>query len=228
MKPTADQQFFLGEYLREYLAYRETYAEFYDHILTALEGYPENISFYTALNNIIEEDFGGLGNIPVIEARYQQETLVEMKKRYWNYLMECLKFPSISIFIISSIIIYWFVKQAWFNFSLFFWIAIAMSLFQSILNNIRYIRLGYIVCFGYVFGNSKRSVKDTGFTWLKYSIVPLIILFAAFQHIFANDISTDWFKKAGPIVLTMIFTAYTIHAAAYYKIYRDEFKISIV
>ncbi len=227
MKLTTDQQKYLKEYLGGYLDYRETCAEFYDHIVTALENTPENISFNTALNNIIDKDFGGLANIPVIEARYRQTTLWEMKKRYWNYIKACFKFPLAGIFIISSVIGYFLVKQVWFNFPMFVWIGIAMSLTNSLLNYIWYIKQGYVVWFGYLFNRTKRSVKDNGFILLRSSPTPVLILWAIVHQFFIKDTPAEWFKNASPLVLTLILTAGAIHILSFYKVHRDEYKVNI-
>jgi hypothetical protein len=45
MKPNQNQQLQLQECLGKYLQYRETYAEFYDHIITALEAKPADAQF---------------------------------------------------------------------------------------------------------------------------------------------------------------------------------------
>ena len=60
MKITPEQQSLLQRHLRKILKYRETYAEFYDHIVTAVEAEKANILFDDAVIGIIKNDFGGV------------------------------------------------------------------------------------------------------------------------------------------------------------------------
>src|SRR5258708_3419262 len=73
--------------------YRETYIEFYDHILSALEAKPDTMDFRVAVESIIADDFGGYSAMRTIETRYQKTIMREMQRKYLGYLIDCLKFP---------------------------------------------------------------------------------------------------------------------------------------
>lgn len=219
MKPTIEQQQYLKGYLREGLQYRETYAEFYDHILTALEAQPDEISFHDAVKNIVAEDFGGFAGMSVIEARYKKQTIKEMQKRYLNYTIGYLKFPAKIILIVSSIIVYYLVKQLWFNFYLLIGIYLIITLTPSLLNALRYFKAGYI------FSDKKESVKDDGFTWMKYIPGMLFSGIVCIIWLCRLPISIESIKE--PLVITIVFMIQALHTLSFYKIYQEEFKVNI-
>jgi len=221
MKPTFDQQKLLKKYLRKNLRYSETYEEFYDHILTALSAKYTDIPFWNAVDEIIEKDFGGFEGMATIEAKYHRETMREMKRRYLDYLAAYLKFPSVIILIVISILLYFYIKQRGLDFFSFFLLYIMMSLIPSLLNNIRYIKRGYF------FRNINRSVKDDGFTWMKYIPRISIVIIGLVHYLFVRVTPDVWFKNIDPTVITIFFMVYGLHLMVYYKIFRDEYKVSI-
>lgn len=221
MKTSTEQQKLLRQYLRKSLKYRETYIEFYDHILTALEEQSIGVSFQDAINSIIREDFGGIEGMAAIEARYQKAAKGEMKNKYFDYFIECLKPPLIGITVALAILFYWITKQTWFNFSVFFEIFFTMRLIPAIVNHARWFKIGY------TFLDTKKSVKDSFYMWLDY-IPALIFVFLLFITPHARgESSIVGFKNANPFYITAFFVIYGLHIITYYRIYRNEFKISL-
>ena len=99
----------LEKYLRKNLKYRETCAEFYDHILAALEAKPADGSFADAARQIINDDFGGIAGMRLIEAKYQQASFKELRDKYLQAILDCLKFPAAAVLLMYSIVVYYLV-----------------------------------------------------------------------------------------------------------------------
>jgi hypothetical protein len=97
MKPNQQEQQKMQRYLSSKLKYRETYAEFYDHIMSALENKSTDIPFELAMQNVIQDDFGGVEEMQRIENYYQRSIFIEMKKKYMSYVLANLKLPGIII-----------------------------------------------------------------------------------------------------------------------------------
>ncbi len=222
MKPTSQQQQYLSAYLSSNLVYRETYDEFYDHLLTALENEPADISFKDAVHGLVNKEFGGVTQLRQIEENYKNETLKDMKQRYLKYLTAYLKFPNVVPVIATSTIFYFMLNASLFNRSWFLAIYFLMAFVPSVINWVRAIQLGYFS------KNNKRSIKDDGFTWMKYTPVTLFGGFAIYHYLFVKDTPASWFKSVNPLTITLIFMAYILHIHAYYKIYKDQFKLSLV
>ena len=218
MKPTSAQLKALKDYLRKALNYRETYAEFYDHILAALESKHGNMSFEDAVNSIIGEDFGGIERMRSIEKSYQKETMKEMQKKYLTYVIECLKFPLISIFAVCSIIVYYLIKQPWFNLFIFLGVLFILRIIPRLLKSIRYFITGY------VFYDTKRSVKDSIFVWLDYIPGILFCFFMVLVPIFHKVSSMAWLKNMNSAVMTALFILYALHTFVFYKVYKEDIK----
>lgn len=222
MKPTSQQQQYLSDYLSSNLAYRETYDEFYDHLLTALENEPADISFTDSVHSLVNKEFGGVTQLRQIEENYKNETLNDMKQRYLKYLTDYLKFPNVVPVIANSTIFYFMLNASLFNRSWFLAIYFLMAFVPSVINWTRAIRLGYFR------SNSKRSIKDDGFTWMKYTPVTLFGVVAIYHYLFVKDTPANWFNTVDPLTITLIVMAYLLHIQAYYKVYQDQFKLSLV
>jgi len=217
MKPDISQKAWIKDCLRKNLKYRETYAEFYDHVLAALEALPSDFDIHDSVKKIIHEDFGGMAGMRDIEAKYQKSTFREMQFKYLDAVMECLKFPLILFLLPYSIIICFVVRQNWYNFFTFLILMVIIRLISGLMKFARYIRSGF------VFADTKPSAKDSFFKWMDY--VPGVILLAV---LCGNDL----FRSAPPALLkNSVFNAIFLivsgwHAIAFYKVYRHDIKTS--
>jgi len=220
MKPTTAEQEFLKKHLRKNVMFRETYIEFYDHILSALEAKPGNVSFQDAVENIIKEDFGGYEGIDTIEKRYKKAVFKEIQKKYWEYVVAYFKFPQVRGTAILILLLYWVTKQPWFSFWVFIGIFFAMRMTPAILRRARNIFSGYI------FTNPQTSVKDGGFKWLDYISVTLFALFITCGAVYGYS-PIGWFKNVHPAVIAILLVLCALNTLAYYKVYKGEFKTSI-
>ncbi len=108
MKPSEQQLKVLQAYLYKTLSYRETYEEIYDHILSAVEFQPGNISFEDAVNNIIRNDFGSPENLLKIEKDIKNALVKDAVRKYFTYLSACFKFPGMLYTVMGALLTYYF------------------------------------------------------------------------------------------------------------------------
>jgi hypothetical protein len=219
MKITAEQKTWLRNYLSENLKYSETCAEFYDHILTGLEHYEAQVSFFDAVDAIIIRDFGSIWGMIANESRYHDHTIAEIKKKYWHTIKDTTRVPSIIMFMASAAVVFYAVNQPWFNNSIFALLLFTIALIPSVLNGIRYIKTGF------VFKDTKKSVKDEAFIWMKNAPAVFSVLVLFLVWLFKIPMNTEPVKQ--PIIITIILLAYAIHTLSFYKTYKKQNKISI-
>src|ERR1700744_1031267 len=198
MKPTPAQLLLLQKYLRKNLKYRETYAEFYDHILTAVEAEKADVLFDDLVMKVIKDDFGGTKGMRLIEDEYQRSVFKELKKRYLRYMLNNSRSPGIVITVTLGVLIYFITKQPWFDLDVFLWNIIAIRVIPDILRMIAYIRLPRI------YKVPLRSIKTAFFKWqnfITYFIFYLAYLLAS-HSLFNNP---DWLKKitVTPLIMTI-------------------------
>lgn len=220
MKVNEEQKDELRKYLNNGLRYRETTAEFYDHILSALEAKPENTSFSDSVNNIIDEDFGGPAGMSKIERQYKIESTREIKWRYFAYVTEYFKLPLIALTSVLALGFYCLAIQPWFN----FWNFALMLLFMRIAPSL--LRLTRNLSAGYIFTRPRQSIKDAVFKWLDYLPVFVLagfIIIPAFNH----QTPPVAFLHANPFILTSLLLIFAMHVIAYFRVYKKELTTSI-
>ena len=220
MKLNKDDIVYLNNFLNKELVYRETYNEIQDHVLSALEQYPDNATFESAFRDIINTQFRGTAGLRAIDRQYRKFGVTEMRKRYLNHIADMLKFPSVVYLAMLLIAAFFFFNYIAANVLAHIGIFIVVSGFPGIVNGIRYIKTGYY------YGSVKRSVSDDGFRFLKYvpGVIYVIFTFYLWRMHFqpASLINT-----VQPGVATTVFTIYFLHALAFYKLYKEEFKVTL-
>lgn len=221
MKLTTEQKQFLSRSLRENLSYRETYVEFYDHILSALEAKPQTMNFQDAVKSVIDEDFGGYEGMILIESRYKRTVTKEMQKKYLNFVIEYLKFPLIGIIGSLTFVFYFIARQSWFNYMAFVEIAFAIRIIPTLLKWTRHLKMGYI------FEDTKTSVKDSFFVWLDYVPALIVITLLLLSPSVFKESPAVWFSSAGSLIIAFILALFALHTLSFYRVYKDEFKASI-
>lgn len=112
MKPNTEQLESIKNILGSVTNYRETYAELYDHILTALEVLPDDILFAEALHRIVEIELGGKKGIIKIEAVYKKTAIKEIFKRYFSYFAKYLLSPFLLVGIALTIFLYGYMAKS--------------------------------------------------------------------------------------------------------------------
>lgn len=208
------------KYLNEHLVYRETFNELYDHVLSTLENYPEAEPFELAFQNIITQQFGGVGGLKKIEQQYRKQTLNHMQTRYIGHILRLIISPSIVLVGITAAAAWLLFNWLSFNKSLYFPVFLVLLTVPSIINAVRYFKAGYI------FGSTKRSAGDDGFRLLKYAPGIIVATMIFYHGWILNETSTQWFNTITPTAATTVFVAYLFHMVAYYKMYVDEFKFT--
>lgn len=221
MKPSKGQLEQLKKYLRENLKYRETYTEFYDHIFSALEKKPDHLLFQDTVNDIVQNDFGGVQGMLIIEDQYSSAIRKEMKKNYWQYIAGYFTVPLIGVTAVIALLFYIIIIQPSFNFFVFLEMLFAIRIVTGLYRWIRHFKIGY------VYKDTKRSVKDNIYTWLDYipayAFVLLVILFPS-----AHKDTWNWFKHINPVFVTVILLLTTLHTFTYYRLYKNEFKTKVI
>lgn len=221
MKITENDKKFLTQSLNKELTYRETYEEMLDHILTALENYPEGETFELALRNVLQTQFGGMHGLQRMEREYRRQAVYEMRNRYLIHISRLFKFPSVVLLLLVTASAYVLFSWLSFNKSLYMVAFFAVAAIPSLLNGIRYFRTGYLL------GNVKRSVSDDGFRLLKYAPGVLFACFVFYHTMVVNDTPAIWFKSIAPATATAVFMVLLSHTMAYFKMYKDAFKFKV-
>jgi len=219
MKLSKDNIKYLNNFLDEELRYRETYNEMQDHILSALERYPEGSLFETAFYQVISTQFGGSAGLRAIDRQCRKHGLVEMRKRYFKHILEMFRLPSVIYLAGVSIAAFFLFNNISTNAIANITVFVIISCLPGIINGIRYIRTGYH------FHSTKRSVSDDGFRMLKYFPGVMYALFLSLLWLLHFAI-TDILHSINPGVATVVFISYFLHAVAFYKMYKEEFKFN--
>jgi hypothetical protein len=218
MKPNPTQELLLQKYLRDNLRYNETYAEFYDHILAALEDKTGTVNFETAVNEIVREGFGGMVGMRAIEMRYQQSIFHELRKKYLNYAIDNFKLPGVIVPVALGLLVYYVDNQPWFSFASYIVALFIVRIAPDVLNTIRRIRSPYIQ------GAPRASIKKGFLKWQNF--IPgliLVVWLSTSPGFFTNS---SHLQNTPPIILTVLMVLVSLHSLTYYKVYRDDIKTS--
>ena len=217
MKPTPQQERSLKKYLRNTLAYRETYEEVYDHIISSLALQSGNKSFEEAVNQIVNSDFGGAKALVLMENNRAKLTEITIKKQYRKCCLNYLKFPFIFYVAAFSFACYYLISQIKLTALTLAYLFGPLVLIPFALQWIRYYKTGVI------FGDTKASLNDRVF--LKLSGLPLrffwtvilgLLLLNRQLHL-QIDLITPFFVSAA-LTVTVIFTV------SLFKLSNQEFK----
>jgi hypothetical protein len=221
MNLTEDNIKFINEFLNNELVYRETYNELQDHILSALEQYPANVTFESAFHDIINTQFKGTAGLRAIDRQYRKHGVTEMRNRYFAHIRDMFKFPAVIYMAVVSSTAFLFFKYISANTLAHIGVFVIVAGFPGIINGIRYIRTGYH------YNSTKRSVADDGYRFLKYfpGVIYVVFMFLLWGMHFQ---ATNLINSLNPGVATLVFMAYFLHAVAFFKMYKEEFKFNFV
>jgi hypothetical protein len=212
MKLSLQEKEALQLYLHKNLQYRETYTEFYDHILSALENVTDNVPFMSAVDAIVKQDFGGYDGMTAIEVGYYRAVTKEIRHKYIANLAGCFKFPLVGITAMLALFFYWLTRQLWFGGMEFLLSPILIQIIPSFINKIK---------LRGIFSNTKKSIKYNAFSWLHPNIFWMVLIIL---ELFYKDSSTAWEKSFRPDISAIFLLACAAHTLALYKTYRQEFK----
>lgn len=219
MKPDARQNEVLKQYLRKVFLYRETYEEVYDHMVSALQSQPDNTSFETAVNQIICEDFGGHDRLINLERDCKKAMERDLRKRQLNYFLSFFKFPTVLLVAGFAVILYQILNGALLSNHTIRWLFWGMTLLPYFAVPLRY----YFT--GYVFGDTKRSIRDSMMGSL--SMLPLRVFCAAFALSVTGVINGISFKPDVTLITAGV-VLFAIYFFAFFKLSREEFKVNVI
>ena len=219
MKPGPQQKQQLQEYLRKGLKYRETYEEVYDHILAALEYKAKALLFNSAVNEIIRDDFGGSKNLLRIEENFLKSVAKDMSKQFWQLFSAYLKFPLAVYTTIISAIVYYILYNINIQPVAFERIFVLFAFLPALLVPVRYYKIGYI------FKDTKKSVRDNIFIWIAQFPLRLCICSNLLLLIY-HKADFSFLGELEPFILTIIIMVEIILSLAVIKLSSAEFKIS--
>jgi hypothetical protein len=223
MKPDICQNKSLKQYLRKALRYRETYEEVYDHLLSALESKPENVTFENAVNSIIQCDFGGYENLPAMEKNCKKVASNDAGIRQFYYTVSYFKFSSLFYLVAFSTAVYFILSI----------IPLGKYTIETLLGVLVFIP-NFIVLIrhfntGYVFGDTKTSMRDD--IILNLAALPLRVFIVTNGLIFVlsinKSIPTFW-NNINQFILMIIIVLTSIYTIAFFKLSNDEFETSII
>ncbi|GAA4097037.1 hypothetical protein [Mucilaginibacter panaciglaebae] len=90
MKPTTSQEELIGQILRRFVKYKDTYDEAYDHILSSLEALPNGSDFRNSIHHIIENELGGPKGLKSLEKQRIWFGIREFIIEYFDNLLKLL------------------------------------------------------------------------------------------------------------------------------------------
>jgi ABC-type multidrug transport system fused ATPase/permease subunit len=227
MKPNQQQKQWLQDYLYQVMAYRETYEEVYDHILTALEEKPEQQFFERTVSEIITDDFGGHNSLLEMEENCKNAVGREVISHYWNYFGAFLKSSLVILTAVIASVIYYVASHISFiSMAVIYFIIFYMPVFLLAIRGFR---------IGYKFANTKTTMWDNVFRkvvykpFLYYLLASTLFnsLFISLSYVFHYNTGTYIPGIRDCYFLTIILTALTIHTLSYLRLYRDEFRASL-
>jgi hypothetical protein len=214
MKPTEHQQKILQGYLHKTLNYRETYEEIYDHILSAVEHQPDNISFEDAINNIIKNDFGSPKNLLKIEKANKDALVKETINTYMKYFFGYFKFPGLLYMLVIALLSFYFFSQMKFEPIAIAGVFALIAFFPSI---IWLLRLYYT---GYILNTTQKSAKDKLFENMaglpiRAGLIPIFVVNISHHKIWDSN---------NYYLITTFFVLGIFYNVALYKLYKHEFR----
>ncbi|MDP9080644.1 MAG: hypothetical protein M3O71_24735 [Bacteroidota bacterium] len=218
MKPTEQQKQQLQDYLRKGLKYRETYEEIYDHVLAALEYKAEASPFNNTVNEIIREDFGGSKNLWRIEETFRKSVAKDMSTQFWKLFSAYLRFPLAMFTVIISAVFYYIIYKINAEPVVFERTFVLFAFLPALLIPLRYYKLGYI------FKDTKKSVRDNIFIWIAQLPLRLCICSNMLLLIY-HKADFSFLGSFEPLILTIIIVAEITLSLAIIKLSRAEFKI---
>jgi hypothetical protein len=235
MNPLSEQDELLKKYLSGILKYRETYEEVYDHVLNSLCAMDsDELSFQQNIDLIITNDFGGSKGLKIIEESHQKAFYAATMKKQWRLFKNWFRYPLFPFTAALFGVTYLLGTKMPVIMNLVMIIVVVLT--PILLTNIRYFKTGFI------FGNTKRSIKDYPFRriaflplnilYLQITCSALLYIFKDFLHLHLSGISALPASQlvgveVSRLIYSLFFTGFTLNELCFYKLYKEEFKMSL-
>lgn len=216
MKPTLQQEENLKAYLSNILKYRETIDEVYDHVLTAVEGRPENVWFQDAVNQVLNNDFGGGEGLVKMEKQYLRDASWEGYVKMFKSFKLNFQFPNIIYTLVFFYIINYSIQNIHINYTKAIIIFPCSALFFLLLGFIRKFFIGYFT------GDKRKSISDVVIDKILFGLNGLLlypfILVPHYKKQYQELVAQHLSVLAGVITMFMILIIAVI------KISLEEFR----
>lgn len=222
MIPDPEQRKSLQEYLQKILIYRESYDEYYDHILTAISHSNFELSFEKHVVQILNQDLGGVNNLRKAERAFKKDASKRYFKKYRAAVYSFLQLPRLIYILLFSLTVFLIRDSVIMPDINFLWIM--MAHFLSLISYWIYRQIKA----GTGFRRMKKSVNHDIFYRLLNIPVQIFIFYILLNN-FRNISAINTFKKleipdfySSPI-LTAALTIYLIHSLAILSLLKEEF-----
>ncbi len=209
----------LKAYLREVFLYRETYEEVYDHIISALQERPYTQLFQNAVNDIIRRDFGGHNNLIDMERNCKKAMVKELRNKQFGYFISFFRFPHLLLVLGLSAGVYLIASKSLLSPHTVRWIFWSMALLPYIAIPLRFFYTGYL------FGETKRSIRDNMMGDL--SMLPMRVFCAVAAIFVINGMYNAAYYTSAPMI-TIGVVVYALYFLAYFKLSKDEVKVRMI
>jgi len=213
MKPNDEQVIAIRQYLDKHLKYKETEDELFDHIVTALEHAPVELSLGEAMNHIIK-DIGGLKGIAKIEKTAKITAIRTMLTKYVDTLQQVCFSPFSIIIAVCTLVAYYLINRVLFGYFGLMLVMMMMTSFPSQIITKHVIRSSSLV-----------NVKNDAFKTMFFAfsmLTPAIILLS---DLIIRFCSLNFYQAIMPYICTMAVCISIVQALVFYKLTREEFQI---
>jgi hypothetical protein len=221
MQTTIQQQEFLKAKLNGLLKYSETYAEVYDHILLALTLRTNPKSFEAAVNDIIEEDFGGDFELRRMEDKCRVAAIKKVKKQYRVSFFSWFKSaPLLASMVATFLLLNYIALQSLLIVELVLGVIVLVPEINFIARRIRA---------GYLFGDAKASLRDAILKKMTYGSVFIYIRLAILSQsiIIVFSIPKQQTHYVEQLIITVYAVLFIIRAAILSKLYKGDIELSL-
>ncbi|RYE30969.1 MAG: hypothetical protein EOP42_11320 [Sphingobacteriaceae bacterium] len=216
MKPTLQQTEILKSYLADILKYRETIDEVYDHVLSAVEVKPENISFQDAVNHILNDDFGGGNGLVKMEKQHLRNATQKGFIQVFSYIKSDFEYPNVLYTLLLFVNCYYVTVNLVLDSSTIAVLPLVIILFVCVL------KLSRTFFIGYYKRDTRTSVQDRVLTRM-YSVINFSALYFVMLRTMIPGVYKFIFVEY-PIIFTTILTAYLLCIYSIIRILINEFK----
>ncbi|MEO6521508.1 MAG: hypothetical protein ABIN91_07520 [Mucilaginibacter sp.] len=212
MKLDNQQKTAIQQNLIKFVKYQETYQEIYDHILTSLETMDTIPNVQIAYTHILENDFGGIKGIEIMEKIGKKAIRHNIQKAYVNHLINLFKWPGILLPALALI-------AAYFDISLFGTSFVAAVLFLMCCVS----PWLFLVVRNFIIGLKVKEVKNTYFGDVMSELA--LVLFRV--YCFAKAILLIFKMQMGQYIEHAFFVLLIIHVFIFFTISVKQLKVSL-
>jgi len=220
MKVTQQEQEYLKGLLWSNVKYQETFNEVYDHVLTAADELPETgVSKPEAFDAIIDNDFGGIGNLTQLEAERAKLVSSVIRKKQRQYQLSYFKLPLLLFTVLLAGVMYYAADAIPRKVVLIIVLIVGFS--PAVIVALR----GMVRFFNRK--HQKASIKDKVIEQVGTLSMSLFNLFIFLPPLFVNDDNYKFFKQAHASLIVVTALFFFTYSFSFMRLYRDEFKMQL-